>query len=324
MQALKTLLFFKIRGIIVSKYRFVSRSDFDGLACAVLLKHAKLIDEIEYVHPKEILEGDFEITQRDILANLPYTKNAHLVFDHHYYDFDSKEKERENHILKEGAPSASSVVYDYLSNEVVFPDKWKPMLDAVNKAGLGKFTLDEIENPKKWDLLNFISDARTGLGKFRVFRISNYALMEKLVELCYNNTIDEILEVEDVAERLEFYFENVDKYKSTLNKISKLEDGILKIDFRDEELVYPGNRFLKYAMFKDAKISVQAMWGLRKKNTVIAVGKSILHSVPDLNIGKILMNFGGGGHLNTGTTQVENDKVEETIEKIIGAIKCAI
>ena len=38
------------------KFRLVTRSDFDGLVCAVLLKHLDMIDDILFVHPKESLK----------------------------------------------------------------------------------------------------------------------------------------------------------------------------------------------------------------------------------------------------------------------------
>ena len=68
---------------MAEQYRLVTRSDFDGHACGVLLKEQGLIDEIVFAHPKDVQDGVFEITGRDITTNLPYSANAHLAFDHH-------------------------------------------------------------------------------------------------------------------------------------------------------------------------------------------------------------------------------------------------
>ncbi|HUG84908.1 MAG TPA: exopolyphosphatase, partial [Euzebya sp.] len=64
-------------------HRLVTRSDFDGLVCAALLEEQGLIDDILFVHPKDMQDGVIEITDRDITTNLPYVEGAHLVFDHH-------------------------------------------------------------------------------------------------------------------------------------------------------------------------------------------------------------------------------------------------
>src|SRR6188508_1959806 len=51
------------------KYRLVTRSDFDGLVCAVLLRHLDMIDDIKFVHPKDMQDGKIPVTERDISTN---------------------------------------------------------------------------------------------------------------------------------------------------------------------------------------------------------------------------------------------------------------
>ena len=48
------------------KYRLITRSDFDGLVCAVLLKEMNLIEDIKFVHPKDMQDGLIEVNENDI------------------------------------------------------------------------------------------------------------------------------------------------------------------------------------------------------------------------------------------------------------------
>ena len=187
------------------KSRLVTRSDFDGLVCAVLLKEMNLIDDIKFVHPKDVQDGLVEINENDILTNLPYVNNAKLVFDHHFSELLRLEnKQNPNHIIDPIAPSAARVVYNYFGGTDRFPRAWDELMAAVDKANTAQFSVDEILQPEKWVLLNYLMDPRTGLGRFREFRISNYALMMALIDYCKNHTIEEILEIPDVKERSEY------------------------------------------------------------------------------------------------------------------------
>ena len=40
--------------VTTSPFRLVTRSDFDGLVCGALLKELNLIEEIKFVHPKDM------------------------------------------------------------------------------------------------------------------------------------------------------------------------------------------------------------------------------------------------------------------------------
>ena len=175
------------------KFRLVTRSDFDGLVCAVLLNELNLIDDIKFVHPKDMQDGKVDITERDITTNLPYVAGAHLAFDHHLSETIRNTGERKNHIIHPDAPSAARVVYDYYGGKAAFPNIADDMMAAVDKADSAQFNRDEILNPEGWVLLNYLMDARTGLGRFREFRISNYALMMDLIKYCRNHTIEDIL-----------------------------------------------------------------------------------------------------------------------------------
>ena len=302
------------------QYTLVTRSDFDGLVCAVLLKELDLINDIKFVHPKDMQDGKIEISDRHITTNLPYVEGVHLAFDHHSSELLRNKEIQTNHIIDPDAPSAARVVYNYYGGPEKFPTISQEMLAAVDKADSAQFNREEILNPQEWVLLNFLMDARTGLGRFRNFRISNYQLMKELIDYCKNHSIEEILEIEDVKERRDFYFEQAEKFKEQLDRCGKTYNNLVVLDLKEEETIYPGNRFMVYALYPQCNISMHVMWGLKKQNTVFAVGKSILNKTTSINIGKLMLDYGGGGHANAGTCQVENDRAETVFQELVEKI----
>jgi nanoRNase/pAp phosphatase (c-di-AMP/oligoRNAs hydrolase) len=302
------------------RFRLVTRSDFDGLVCAVLLKEFDLIDEIKFVHPKDMQDGLVEITERDITTNLPYVPGAHLAFDHHLSETLRNAGKHENYIIDPQAPSAARVVYNYYGGKRTFPHVSDAMMEAVDKADSAQFTRDDILNPKGWVLLNYLMDSRTGLGRFREFRISNYVLMMQLIGYCKQHNIDEILELPDVRERKELYFLHEEKAKKQIRRCSSIYRNLVVLDLRNEETIYATNRFVIYALFPETNISVHVMWGLKKQNTVLATGKSILDRSSKTNIGELMLKYGGGGHEAAGTCQIENDKADDVLQELIAQI----
>jgi len=301
------------------KFRLVTRSDFDGLVCAVLLNKIDLIDDIKFVHPKDMQDGKIDITERDITTNLPYVKGAHLVFDHHLSETIRNVK-ADNHIIDPDAPSAARVVYDYYGGSDKFPASWEGMMAAVDKGDSAQFSGEEILDPQGWDLMNFLMDARTGLGRFRDFRISNYQLMMDLIDYCREHDIHDILKLDDVEERVKLYREHEGKAIEQIKRCSTLHDNLVVLDLRDEDIIYAVNRFMIYALFPEANISIHVMWGLKQQNTVFAIGKSILNRSSNTNVGELCLDYAGGGHLNAGTCQVDNDKASESLEAIVKRI----
>lgn len=302
------------------KYRLVTRSDFDGLVCAVLLKSIELIDDIQFVHPKDMQDGKVPITERDIITNLPYVANAHLVFDHHLSETLRNKGERSNHIINPNAPSAARVVWDYYGGQKTFPFEWLEMMSAVDKGDSAQFTRDEVLDSTGWNLLNFLMDARTGLGRFHNFRISNYNLMMALIDHCTHANIEDILELPDIKERVDLYREHEIRFKEQIQRCSKVYKNLILLDLMEEETIYAGNRFIIYALFPQCNISIHKMWGFQKQNIVFATGKSIFDRSSKTNIGELMLKYGGGGHAAAGTCQIaveDADRVEkELITKI--------
>lgn len=301
------------------KFRLVTRSDFDGLVCAVLLKHLDLIDDIKFVHPKDMQDGIIAISDGDITTNLPYVDGVHLAFDHHLSE-TLRIGKHDNHIIEPDAPSAARVVYNYYGGTATFPEFFDSMMAAVDQGDAARFNRAEILHPTGWPLLNFIMDARTGLGRFRTFRVSNYQLMMDLIDYCRNHRIEDILQLPDVKERVDLYFEHEEPFKEQLRRCSTVYKNLVVLDLRDEETIYVGNRFMIYALYPECNISIHVLWGLKQQNTVFATGKSILNRTSKTNIGPLMLQYGGGGHENAGTCQVPNDRAAQTLQDLIEKI----
>lgn len=301
------------------KFRLVTRSDFDGLVCAVLFKEMDMIDEIKFVHPKDMQDGTILVSENDITTNLPYVKGVHLAFDHHSSETVRLEEGADNYIIDAKAPSAARVVYEHygkgkLSN---ISDE---MMDAVDKSDSAQFTVDEILAPEGWVLLNYIMDARTGLGRYRDFSVSNYQLMMELIDYCRGHTVDDILALPDVKERVDMYMEHTEPAKEQIKRCTKMHGNLAILDLRYEDTIYATNRFILYALFPDSNISIHAIWGLNRLNTVYAVGKSIVNRTSNTNIGELMLNYGGGGHENAGTCQIDNEDADKVLDELIQKI----
>ncbi|WP_321276778.1 exopolyphosphatase [Thiomicrorhabdus indica] len=301
------------------KFRLVTRSDFDGLVCAVLLKAKGIIDDILFVHPKDMQDQIVEITANDITTNLPYVPGCHLAFDHHLSE-KLRNEGADNHIIDPDAPSAARVVYDYYGGKETFPTISDELMDAVDKGDSAQFTQEEVIKPAGWPLLNFLMDARTGLGRFREFRISNYQLMMELIDYCLDHSIEEILELPDVKERVELYFEHEPKAIEQIKRCAKVHGNLVVLDLREEEVIHPTNRFMIYALFPQCNISIHILWGFQKQNTVFAIGKSILDRSSKTNVGELCLSYNGGGHMAAGTCQVDHEHSEQVLSELITKI----
>jgi len=303
-----------------NRYRLVTRRDFDGLVCAVLLKEMDLIDDIAFVHPKDMQDGKIEISSRDITTNLPFVPGVHLAFDHHASELDRLDHEPGNLVIDPDAPSAARVVYRYYGGKQEFPTISDDLMEAVDKGDAAQFEKDEVINAQGWPLLNFLMDARTGLGRFKEFRISNYQLMMELIDYCRNHSIEEILELPDVKERVELYRSQEEKFKEQIKRCSVVHKNLVVLDLRNEETIFAGNRFMIYALYPESNISIHVLWGLKKQNTVFATGKSIFDRSSKTNVGALMLKYGGGGHHAAGTCQVENDQADDVLKELIEKI----
>ncbi len=302
-------------------YRLLTRSDFDGLVCAILLKNMGILGDITFVHPKDVQDGIIEAGENDILTNLPYVPGCHLCFDHHASEeIRNALSPAENYVLQGGADSAARVVYEYYGGSQRFPTVGLDLMEAVDKADSARFTRDEILNPEGWVLLSFLMDARTGLGRFREFRVSNYQLMMDLIDYCKDHTIGEILELPDVRERIELYRTHAELAKEQIVRCSKVYQNLVVLDLREEETIFATNRFTIYSLFPQCNVSMHVLWGKQKQNTVFTIGKSILDRSSITHVGELCLEYQGGGHAAAGTCQVSNEEANQIREELIARI----
>src|SRR5689334_1941980 len=277
-----------------------------------------MIDEIAFVHPKDMQDGKIPISARDITTNLPYVPGCHLAFDHHSSELMRNGGRRPaNYVIDPEAFSAARVVWRHFGGAQRFPRVKEDLLSAVDKADAAQFTGDEILDPQGWALLSFLMDSRTGLGRFRQFRISNYDLMMQLINECRRCGVEEILELPDVKERIELFRSHEQQFRAQLMRCTEVRGDVAVLDLRNEATIYAGNRFMIYALFPQCRVSMHVLWGVKQQNTVFAIGKSILDRTSSIDIGALCLGYGGGGHEAAGTCQIDNARAEEVKAELI-------
>ncbi len=304
--------------------RLLTRSDFDGLACAVLLVEAGIVDEYKFVHPKDVQDGKIEVTSNDVLTNIPYTPGCGLWFDHHSSEWERMKLYEEFKYggKSENAPSCARVIYEYYGGASRFSQFDKSgLMEAVDRSDSGQLTVEEIKNPTGWMLLSFIMDPRTGLGRYRDYRISNYQLMEAMIDYCRSKSVDEILELPDVKERIERFNKQEAEYESMIKKHATVDGNVLIINLLEVDEFLSGNRFKEYVLYPDQNISLRAIWGFKKQNIVFTCGHSIVNRSSKTDVGSLMLKYGGGGHHKVGTCQVPVEDWERIYNEILTTMK---
>ena len=296
--------------------RLITRSDFDGLVCGALLKEAGIIDHWKFAHPKDLQDGLVEVNEDDFLANVPFVEGCGLWFDHHSSEFERNQLEGKYKGESRITPSCARIIYEYYGGEERF-SHFNEMLAAVDKVDSGNLTIDEIQNPEGWILIGFLMDPRTGLGRWRNFTISNYQLMEKLIDACRTMSTDEILNLSDVQERIEVYFEQTAKFKEMVNKYTRTDGDVIISDLRGVDPIYTGNRFLIYSMYPKQNISAWIVSGKGGLGCSVAVGYSVLNRTSNIDVGSLMLKYGGGGHKAVGTCQFKDEEIEAKLPKLL-------
>lgn len=300
--------------------RLVTRSDFDGLACGVLLKEAGIIDHWKFAHPKDLQDGLVEVTEDDCLANVPYVEGCGLWFDHHSSEHERLQLEGKYKGESRITPSCARIIYEYYGGAEKFPG-FEEMMEAVDKVDSGNLTIDEIQNPTGWILIGFLMDPRTGLGRWRNFTISNYQLMEKLIDACRTMRAEEILALPDVKERVEVYNEQTEKFMEMVKKYTTTEGNLIISDLRGVDPIYSGNRFLIYSMYPEQNISAWIVSGRGGAGCSAAVGYSILNKTSTVDVGSLMLKYNGGGHKKVGTCQFSDENMAEELPKMLEELK---
>ncbi len=296
--------------------RLVTRSDFDGLACGALLLEAGIIDSWKFAHPKDLQDGLVEVSENDCLANVPFVEGCGLWFDHHSSEHERLELKGKYKGESRMTPSCARIIYEYYGGKEKFP-QFDDLMEAVDKVDSGNLTVDEVMNPKGWILIGFLMDPRTGLGRWRQFSISNYQLMENLMQACRTMTTEEILAMPDVQERIEVYNEQTGKFKEMVQKHTKVEGNVIISDLRGVDPIYTGNRFMIYSMYPEQNISAWIVSGKGGQGCSAAVGYSILNKTCKIDVGSLMLKYHGGGHKKVGTCQFSNENMETELPKML-------
>lgn len=290
----------------INPYRLVTRNDMNGLASAALLYYLNVIDNVAFAHPRDIESGKFKLTERDITANLPYFTSVHLAFQHRINQPGQLEIQHTNLVINSDVDSTARVIYDYYGGREKFPSLLQTVVAAADKSNSAMYTIEDVLQPKEWDLLSFTLDPQTGLGRFKDFKMSTDELVKGLAKLCVYSTIEEILAKHDVAERVELYLEQESSYDEQIKRCATVIQKVLVVDLREETRIYAGNRFRVYALYPSTNISMQVYWSSDEHKTIlISVGKSVFDRSSKVDVGMVMKQFGGGGHVNAGSVQVD-------------------
>jgi len=301
--------------------RLLTRSDFDGLMCAVLLKELDLFEEKKFVHPKDIQDGLIAVADDDILVNIPYAPGCGMWFDHHTSEDARKLMYQYKYVgASWPAPSCARVIYEYYGGAKGTLARFKDMVIEADKCDSAHFTREEVLNPAGMVLLSFIMDPRTGFGRYRDFRISNYQLMDCLIDYLRTMSVEEIMQLDDLQERARLYNEHREPFLRMMQDYSRVDGAAIITDLRGVEETYVGNRHVIYALFPDQNVSVRVFDGREKQFCVFSVGYSILNRTATVDVGKLMLKYGGGGHRRVGTCQVPYSEVDHILQEIVEEI----
>lgn len=288
--------------------RLVTRADLDGLTAAVLITDMETIESVELIHPQDLTDKLFEVKEGDILANLPFHPKAGKWFDHHVLtDSNLKPPEKFEGAYYE-SPSTARVVYDYYSNPKL--EKYDWLVAETDRMDSARLTMEDVLSPTEYILLGYTIDPRTGLGSYK-----EYFMM--LLEALKKQPIQEIMQLPEVKRRVELMMAEWEKFKEATKKYSRVVGNVVITDFRKTEKVPIGNRFIVYTLYPDVNVSIRLHWGPQKKFVSAVAGHSIFNRTCKVNIGEMMSDFGGGGHVGAGATPLKLETAEKDIEEMI-------
>lgn len=292
--------------------RLVTRADLDGLTSAVLITEMEPVDSIELIHPQDLTDKKFEILKGDILANVPYHPNAGKWFDHHLLTESNLKPPDKFDGAYRHAPSTARIVEEYYKSPKL--KKYDALIQETDRMDSANLTLEDVLDPKGYILLGYTIDPRTGLGGFK-----EYFML--LLDALKNKTIDEILAMPEVQHRVNQMRSEWLIFKRLTLENSRIDGNVVLTDFRHIEKIPIGNRFLVYTLFPDANVSVRIHWGPQRQFVAAVVGHSIFNRTCNVNIGELMSDFGGGGHVGAGAAPLKAETANTDIEEIIRRLK---
>jgi len=295
------------------RMRLVTRGDLDGLTSAIIITMKEPIDEILLVHPQDITDKRIRITGNDVLANVPYHPEARMWFDHHLLT-DSNEKPPEKFEGRYAiAPSAARLVYDYYLERDPNDERLKALATLVHETDRldsAQLNPSDVEDPRRYILLGYTIDSRSGLGAF-----SDY--FKKLVEWLKTMSIDDVLALPEVRDRVERLRRDQEEFKQLLQRNSFILNNVVVTDLREIKQLPTGNRFLVYTLFPEQNVSLRVHWGPYHESVIAAVGHSIFNRTCNTSVGELMSRWGGGGHRGAGTCVLPLETAADAIDEIL-------
>ena len=286
----------------------LTRGDLDGMTASVLLTIAEKIREIRFAHPKDVQDGKVPCTEEDIVVNLPFVQGCGLWFDHHVSEEEKLDVIGPFKGRFEVAPSAARVVYNHYKHAGF--ERFKDLLVATDNLDSAQLTVQDVADPQGWILLGYTLDPRTGLGpEFQKY-------FRWLVEYVKEVSIEKILQHPEVQKRITRVREEHEQFTNFLRTHSRQDGKVIVTDVRGVTEVPVGNRFLVYTLFPQAHSEMRILKG-KGGVTVFAVGASIFNRTCNVNIGRMLSEYGGGGHKGAGTCQIPPERAESAQKEIL-------
>lgn len=286
--------------------RIVTRPDFDGIVCAVLLFEAlDIIEPTLWVEPSDVQKGRIDILNKDIIANLPYDERCALWFDHHFTNQIDKPFKG----AFETAPSAAGIIYKYYKDG--FRRDYSELVQAADKIDSANLTLDEVLHPEKYPYvllsLTVSNEAQP-----------NEPYWNLLIELFREQGIQQVLENAEVKQHCQDVVIQNDHYLDILKQHTTINQHVAITDFRPLDSPPFGNRFLVYSLYPEASVNLRIRYEDHNKDmVVINLGHSIFNPGCNVNVGLMLAQFGGGGHPGAGSARIPQSKADDILTQII-------
>ena len=284
--------------------RVVTRPDFDGVVCAVLLMDAlQIAPPALWVQPSDMQHRRVDIQNGDVIANLPFHEKCTLWFDHHY---SNQPKTPVDGVFKI-APSAAGLVYEYCRDRL--ERNYAELVRQTDRIDSAELTLDEILHPENYPYV-LLSMTITNHDPLEV------RYWDHLVALLRTRSMARVMDDPEVKRRCRRVETANISYEKALRTNTTLVDHISITDFRG---LYPapnGNRFLVYSLFPDCTVNVKIVYD-EGDLASIRVGHSILNRGCEVNVGKMLSAFEGGGHPGAGACRFAREKAPGYLKHIV-------
>lgn len=292
--------------------RIVTRPDFDGIVCAVLIYEALNLDTpILWVEPNEIQTRKADIREGDIVANLPLDPRCSFWFDHHV----SNEPDQPVPGAFDIAPSAAGLVYTYYRDQGRLDDRFRELVDWTDIIDSADLNKDQVQFPENYP---YILLSMTIQNK----DYQDIPYWNRLVSLLREQSIDRVMADEQVKERCGNVIRENREFADFLTQYTRVDGGVAITDFRALETVPSGNRFLVYSLFPETVVSARIRYKSTDKNHVlISLGHSIFNRNCRVNVGHLLSRYGGGGHAGAGGCTLDAADARANIDEILDILR---